>query len=181
MFENLIFGDYSYSDNMAIVGDPDLKKGDLVVGKFCSIAEGVRFLTYGHHTDYFSTYPFSFTRSTVGWPRAEGHPLKKPTIIGNDVYIGDCASIKYGVTIGDGAVISANSFVVKNVKPYSIVAGNPAELMYYRFEKDVINLLLDLQWWNLPVDQIKEIIPILCSSDKIKLFEFYSNYKKKSS
>lgn len=75
--------------------------------------------------------------------------------IGNDVWIGCHAVINRGVKIGDGAVIGSNSVVTKDVEPYSIVAGSPARHLKYRFPKNIIDDLLDLQWWDLPIDVIK--------------------------
>jgi hypothetical protein len=77
-----------------------------------------------------------------------------------------------GITIGDGSVIAANSHVVKNVEPYSVVGGNPAKLIRKRFSDDIIDKLLDLKWWNLDDNIINEISPLLCSGDYENLFLF---------
>ncbi|WP_370976719.1 CatB-related O-acetyltransferase [Enterobacter roggenkampii] len=81
----------------------------------------------------------------------------EPVIIGNDVWIGDGAFIKNGVTIGDGAIIGAKAVVTKNIPPYAIVAGIPAEVIGYRFDEKTICSLLESKWWNLPDDTIRQI------------------------
>lgn len=170
----MTIGKYTYG-NPSIIGD-----GNVSIGKYCSIGDNVRIITWGHHIDWISTYPFPVPLNN-NWTeiaRENGHPIKKDIIIGNDVWIGDSAIISYGVTIGDGAVISAGSFVTRNVKPYSVVGGNPAERLFFRFEKEFIDLLLELKWWDLPDEEIKELIPILCSKNFDLLKEYKTNFKK---
>jgi virginiamycin A acetyltransferase len=70
-----------------------------------------------------------------------------------------------GVHIGNGAIIGANSVVGKNIEPYCIAVGNPVRIVRKRFDDEMINLLQKLQWWNLPLEQIKQIIPLLHNSD----------------
>jgi virginiamycin A acetyltransferase len=84
-----------------------------------------------------------------------------------------------GIHIGDGAVVSANAHVVKDVAPYHIVGGNPAKSLKQRFEDDIVEILLRLKWWDLPLDNVKNITKILSSKpDKAILFELISNYHK---
>ena len=94
-------------------------------------------------------------------------------MVGNDVWIGQKATILPGVHIGDGAIIGACSVVTKDVPPYSVVAGNPAEVKKYRFDKETIDLLLKLKWWDKDIEEIKKLIPFLTSGeiDKEKLKE----------
>lgn len=75
-------------------------------------------------------------------------------------------TILSGVTIGDGAIIAANSHVFKNIPPYSIAGGNPCKHIKYRFKEEIIEKLLELKWWDLPDNEIQKLIPILCSSDE---------------
>ena len=108
--------------------------GKLIIGDYCSIADGVTILLGGNHRhEWVTTYPFSTTDFNDTWPEASdisGQPWSKGNVeIGNDVWIGYGATILSGVVIGDGAVIAAGSMVVHNVDPYSIVAGNPARLI----------------------------------------------------
>ena len=141
---------------------------DISIGKYCSIAKHVRVLLGGEHrTDWITTYPFPETQPTSG---IAGHPRSKgKVVIGNDVWLGMGAMILSGVSIGDGAVVSAGALVASDVAPYSIVAGNPARTLRLRFSKDEINALLRIRWWDWPIEQIEKELPILCSS-KIKEF-----------
>lgn len=145
----------------------------LRIGKFCSIAEGVVvFLGANHRVDWFTTYPFGHIRQSVFTKvkKDNGHPATKgDVIIGNDVWVATNAVIMSGVRIGDGAVIGAYSVVTKDVPPYTIVAGNPAKQIRKRFSHEVINKLLELQWWDKSENDINEISDILCSNDIEKL------------
>jgi len=138
----------------------------LHIGAFCSIADRVQiFLGGNHRTDWLSTFPFGHLfLDDFDCKKPQGQPVSRgDVIIGNDVWIGSGATIMSGVTIGDGAVIAANSTVVKDVPPYYIVGGNPATLIKARFSPAIVELLLKLQWWDLPNDQIRELIPVLCA------------------
>lgn len=130
---------------------PEQMNEKLIIGKYCSIAHGVLFMSsvVNHHMDG-STFPFS-----VLWgPEKTGYdyyyPKKGNTVIGNDVWIGCEACIMPGIEIGDGAIIGARSVVTKNVEPYTIVAGNPAKKIRKKFEDNVINQLMKLKWWDWP-------------------------------
>lgn len=149
-------GNYTYG-NPTIMhwGEPT----HLYLGKFTSIAGEVTiFLGGNHRVDWVTTYPFSVLFKDV-WPEAakiEGHPTSNgDVIIGNDVWIGFGSTILSGITVGDGAVIAANSLVTKNVPPYAIVGGNPAKLIKYRFDDQTIQRLLELAWWDWPLDKIR--------------------------
>ncbi len=89
-------------------------------------------------------------------------------IIGNDVWIGAGSTIMSGIKIGDGAVIAANSTVVRDVLPYEIVGGNPASLIKKRFDDKLIDLLLELRWWNLEITEIKKIKNLLTNQPDIR-------------
>jgi carbonic anhydrase/acetyltransferase-like protein (isoleucine patch superfamily) len=106
-----------------------------------------------------------------------GHPSTNRDVnIGNDVWIGSGVTIMSGITIGDGAVLSANACVVKNVPPYHIVGGNPAKFIKQRFDDDIIQLLMNLKWWTLPLAIIKDISSKLCQKpDKIYLINLISS------
>lgn len=134
------------------------------IGKFCSIADRVKiFLGGNHRTDWISTYPFGhINQQSFDVDPASGHPKTNgDVIIGNDVWIGHSSTIMSGVTIGDGAVIAANSHVVQDVAPYTIVGGNPSKVIKKRFDEEIINLLLELKWWELDDADIKNLIPVL--------------------
>lgn len=92
-------------------------------------------------------------------------PIKGDTIVGNDVWIGQNSTILPGVHIGDGAIIGLNSTVGSNVSPYTVVAGNPAKTIRKRFDDELIELLLKLEWWNKSIDDIKVLMPVLSNSN----------------
>ena len=147
----------------------------LEIGRFCSIAQEVNiFLGGNHRIDWVTTYPFNSINYTFpDWKHLQGHPSSKgDIIIGNDVWIGYGASIMSGVKIGDGAVIGAKSVVSRDVKPYEIVAGNPAVTIKKRFSDDIIEKLLELKWWDLSQEEINEIVPLLMA-DPVSFFENY--------
>lgn len=133
------------------------------VGNFCSIAEGVTIMVGGdHRPDWVSTFPF-----TVLWGyNIPGHPRSKgDVIIGHDVWVAREAFILSGVTIGHGAVVGARAVVAKNVPPYAIVVGNPARIVKYRFEPEIIKQLLDIAWWDWSDAEIAEAVPYMMSED----------------
>ena len=139
---------------------------DLYIGKFTSIGPGVKvFLDYGgHNISLTSSYPFQKLYNNIFNGKAHSNlngKNKGDVNIGSDVWIGMDALILNGVTINDGAVIAANSVVTKDVQPYEFVAGNPAVHKKYRFDKEIIELLLRLKWWELYDEKIKEIMPTL--------------------
>ncbi|ABM24312.1 transferase hexapeptide repeat containing protein [Shewanella sp. W3-18-1] len=134
------------------------------IGKYCSIAAGIKFLFRGkHNTNWVSTYPFQVMMG-LDVPLND-LTLHAPVKIGNDVWIATNVKIMQGVTIGDGAIIAQESLVTKDVPPYAIVGGNPARIIRYRFEPDEIQELLNLQWWNLPKNKIVLIAKYLTSQD----------------
>ena len=92
-------------------------------------------------------------------------PLKGDTVIGNDVWIGQNATILPSVHIGDGAIIGANSVVGSDVAPYTIVAGNPSKVLRKRFDDEMIELLLRFKWWDKSIEEIDSLIPILTCSE----------------
>ena len=146
----------------------------LKIERFCSIADGVIILLGGEHRiDWVTTYPF-----TKIFPKAKGftgHPRSKgDIIIGNDVWLGTDALILSGVEIGDGAVVAARSVVTENVAPYSIMAGNPARRVRFRFDQSIIEALQKIAWWNWPLSKIEEAWPLLLSSG---IEAFIAKYK----
>ena len=174
---NIIIGDYTYYD------DPDDSEnfernvryhypftGDkLIIGKFCALAHGVKFIMNGanHKLSGFSTYPFQIFGN--GWeqamPRSEEFPYKGDTVVGNDVWIGYDSLIMPGVQIGDGAVVAARSVVVTDVPPYSVVGGNPAKVIRLRFSAEVVAALLEIAWWDWSIEKITRNLPQIISAD----------------
>ena len=140
----------------------------LTVGNFCSIAENLNvFLGGNHRMDWVTTYPFGHINQHIfNKFDGRGHPSSKGNVvIGNDVWIGANVTIMSGITIGDGAVIANSSHVIKNVEPYSLVGGNPAKLIRYRFTKEQIDKLLKIKWWDWEDEKINKYAPLLCSTN----------------
>lgn len=139
------------------------------IGKFCSISWNVSIGGANHDYERVTTHAFlysndyDFLNGRIGYNRFENE-----CVIGNDVWIAANASICRGVTVGDGAVIAAGAVVTKNVEPYTIVAGIPAKPIKKRFSDDVINILLQSQWWNLPPQIIKENFELFNSKPDIE-------------
>ena len=174
---NIVVGDYTYYDDpvdsenfernvlyhFPFVGDR------LIIGKFCAIARGTTFIMNGanHKLNGFSTYPFYIFGN--GWqrvsPQAGELPYKGDTVIGNDVWIGYKATFMPGITVGDGAIIAAESVVVSDVPAYTIVGGNPARRIRQRFDDDAVRLLLDVAWWNWDIEKITRNLEYIVSAD----------------
>ncbi len=176
---NIFVGDYTYYDDPV---DPTAFErsnvlfnwpefGDsLYIGKFCSIASGVQFImgSANHRISSISTYPFNvfggaWAENTP--PHLSQLPFKGDTVIGNDVWIGRDSVIMPGVKIGDGAIIAAYSVVVKDIEPYTVAGGNPARPIKKRFDEELIELLLKLQWWDFEPEKLIAFMPILCDDD----------------
>lgn len=149
----------------------------LRIGKYVSMADDVLITLGGEHrTDWMSTYPFS--DYFPEWSSIKGHPATKgDVIIGNDVWIGREALILSGVTIGDGAVIGARAVVAKDVLPYSIVAGNPAKFIRFRFSPNTIAKLTQIAWWNWHPDVVQKAVPFLQANDIDALIKFKNDKK----
>jgi len=145
----------------------DRKRKDvdrLIIGKYCSIGSGAVFImagNQGHRSDWVSTFPFYYQANIF---KSSKNPYEKAgdTCIGNDVWIGTEAMIMAGVTIGSGAIISARAVVTKNVPPYAIVGGNPAQIIKYRFSEGEIEKLLKLKWWDWSEERVKESMGWIC-------------------
>lgn len=178
---NIIVGDYTYYDDpedseafernvlyhFPFIGDR------LIIGKFCAIARGAKFIMNGanHQMTGFSTYPFYiFGGGWEGAAPAPGElPYKGDTIIGNDVWIGYDALLMPGVRIGNGAIISARSVVTSDVPPYAIVGGNPARIIRHRFPDHIVNALEQIAWWDWPIEKISENLRAITGADLEKL------------
>jgi virginiamycin A acetyltransferase len=173
----IVIGDYTYYDDPENSEDFERNVlylypfiGDkLVIGKFCAIARGVRFIMNGanHKLTGLSTYPFGIFGQ--GWQAAIPKPgelkIKGDTVVGNDVWLGYEAVIMPGVKIGNGAIVAAKSVVTHDVPAYGIVGGNPATLIRKRFDEDTIVALQTLAWWDWPVEKITAAIPAIIGAD----------------
>lgn len=150
----------------------------LVIGKFCSIACGAKFIfTSANHTlGSLSTYPFPLFFEEWDTPISEvatAWDNKGDIVVGNDVWIGYEAVILSGVHIGDGAIIGTRAVVTRDVEPYTIVGGVPAKPIRKRYDPETIRELEALCWWNLPFLQIKRLLPFIKRGDAKALLEAY--------
>ena len=176
---NISVGEYTYYDsedrpelfeqtnvlfNYPFFGDK------LIIGKFCQIAHGTTFImgAANHRLGSATTYPFNVMGGVwreISTPHIEELPHKGDTVIGNDVWLGRNCTILPGVKIGNGAIVAACSVVTKDVAPYTVVGGNPARFLKKRFDDGTAALLEELRWWDLPPEELTEIIPVLCDTD----------------
>jgi virginiamycin A acetyltransferase len=181
--ENIEIGDFTYYDSpdgperfveecvlhhYPFIGDR------LIIGKFCAIAEGARFIMNGanHAMSGFSTYPFNIFGH--GWekgfdPDTWSREVRGDTVIGNDVWIGREAIVLPGIKIGHGSIVAARSVVSHDVPPYSIVAGNPAKVVKARFDAGTTRRLMAIAWWNWPVDKITRNLNAIRGADITQL------------
>lgn len=142
----------------------------LRVGRYCSISNGLTFLDSHHPTDLLTTSAITFRPHNTLWAdimekadaRGTGkwhiYDNRKFPVIGNDVWIGRDVVLAMGITIGDGAIIAANSVVTKDVAPYSVIAGNPGECKKTRFHNDVVQRLLASRWWDKDPVEIARVL-----------------------
>ncbi len=167
-----------FQKNNVLYHYPVVNHDQLIIGKFCAIACGAKFLmnSANHTLHSLSNYTFPLFD---GW----GHEMKTTEswdnrgdiVIGNDVWIGYEAVILSGVTIGDGSIIGTRAVVTKDVPPYAIVGGIPAKIIRKRFSDDVVARLLKLQWWNWPTDKIAKAIPYIQSGNLSAIEKLYFN------
>lgn len=153
-----------------------INRDRLIIGKFCSIACGAKFIfTSANHTlKSLSTYPFPLLYEEWHLPAAEvttAWDNKGDIVIGHDVWIGYEAVILSGVHIGNGAVVGTRAVVTKDVEPYTIVGGVPAKPIRKRFDRETIERLESLRWWDLPPEQIERLLPEIKGGDAKALAE----------
>jgi len=181
---NIIVGDYTYYDDFDTVENFeknvkylfDFTGDKLRIGKFCMVASDVTFIMNGanHLSDAVSTYPFAvFEGDWTDAMEGKAYPTKGDTVIGNDVWIGYGATIMPGVSVGDGAIIATKSVVTKDVEPYSIVGGNPAKEIRKRFTEREIEELLEIRWWDWPIEKITRHVQKLTSKNIKGLKDLY--------
>lgn len=175
-------GEFSYYHNFEVLEDYasfmapylfPISPEKLVIGKFCQFAHGVRFITSSanHDMSGFSTYPFTNFMMTPETTMDEIRAMfllpgrKGDTVVGNDVWMGMHATVMPGVTIGDGAVVSAGAVVVKDVEPYRVVGGNPARTLKKRFDDATVAALREIRWWDWDVEKIETHLDVIKGSD----------------
>lgn len=161
-YKRFAIGAYTYGKPRVLFGNSGAA---LAIGNYTSISKNVTvFLGGEHRTDWCTTYPFPELFPEAG--RITGHPKTKGDVnIGNDVWIGYGATILSGVTVGHGAVIGAFSVVSQDVADYEIVAGNPARHIRFRFERNIIDRLLSVRWWDWDNRKVKRFIPLLLDTN----------------
>ncbi|WP_340524680.1 CatB-related O-acetyltransferase [Cupriavidus necator] len=137
---------------------------NVAIGRYCSIGRNCELGVAAHPTSYLSSHSFQYHGALFpNWDAYQGLERKSRflahsnTTIGNDVWIGAQSIVIAGVTIGDGAIVAANSVVTRDVDPYSIVGGSPARLIRLRFDPEIIAELLGLGWWDLPVEMLSGV------------------------
>ncbi|MFD9615365.1 CatB-related O-acetyltransferase [Streptomyces sp. NPDC059083] len=170
---NIEVGDFSYFD------DPDAATAfetnnvlyafgpeKLIIGKYCAIASNTRFIMAGanHATSGVSTFPFTIFGGTWAEETMDiitSIPSRGDTVVGNDVWIGYNSLIMPGVHIGDGAIIATGAVVTSDVPPYTIVGGNPAQVVKQRFPDQDVARLLRAAWWNWPLELVTEHVRVI--------------------
>lgn len=174
-------GDYTYASSFDPPAEPSgwagrlapwlhpFSEERLILGRFCQIADGVRFVTSSanHRHDGLSTYPFAifqgrFTENAASLPPPEAF---RDTVVGNDVWIGAGALILPGARIGDGVIVGAGAVVGGTVPPYTVVAGNPGRVIRNRVPPEIAARLVALAWWNWPIERIIAAEAAICGPD----------------
>lgn len=169
MYNDFVHDPRMFEQNNVLYHYP-INRDKLIIGKFCSIACGAKFLfnSANHTLSSLSTYPFPLFFEEWGLEKknvADSWDNKGDIIVGNDVWIGYEAVILSGVTIGDGAVIGARAVVTKDVPPYTIVGGVPAKPIKKRFSEENIKKLQSIRWWDWSKEKIAENITAIQSGN----------------
>ncbi|WP_409299991.1 type B chloramphenicol O-acetyltransferase [Pseudomonas sp. KCJK8993] len=183
---NIKVGRYSYYsgyyhghsfDECARYLPPDEGVDQLIVGSFCSIGSGAAFImagNQGHRNEWVSTFPFYWMSEEPAFAGAQnGYEGAGDTVIGNDVWIGSEAVIMPGIKVGDGAVIGTRALVTRDVEPYAIIGGNPAKTIRKRFDERTVQMLLEMKWWDWPIDQLQAVMPLMTSGNIEALYQHW--------
>lgn len=194
---HIVVGDYSYysgyyegrpfEDCVMYLDERDNEEemtDRLIIGKFCSIATGVKFMmggNQGHNYSWIASYPLddfkaNFVNSEARSSKA--FQLKGDTVIGNDVWLGAECLIMPSIHIADGAVVGARALVTKNIGPYEIWGGNPARLIKKRFSDENIQKLLQIKWWDWDEAVLRQNLHLLQSDDIEVLWKWFQIQKK---
>lgn len=151
-------GNYNYFGPYTMINNA-------IINNYCSIGPGVKIGQGEHSKDYITTYQ-KISSELIG------HSLNtSPAIIGNDVWLGANVVVLQGVKIGDGAIIGANAVVTSDIPDYSIAVGVPAKVLKYRFEEEIVNIILDSKWFDYDIDNAKKIVGALGKKIGAKHYE----------
>lgn len=160
-------GCFSYISNDSMLTNVEM-------GNFCSIGPNVQ-IGLGPHPsrDFVSTYPAFYSNMTAGCPLAFREnkifdDAIPKTIIDNDVWIAANVIVPGGIRIGTGAIVATGAVIVKDVPPYAVVGGNPAKIIRYRFSEEQIQVLLKSEWWNWPIEKIRQRVDDFSDVDKFQ-------------
>lgn len=171
-YDDFVNDPRDFQRNNVLYHYPECNRDKLVIGKFCSIACGAKFIfnAANHALGSLSTYPFPIFFEEWDLPAgtasiARAWDNRGGITVGNDVWIGYEAVILSGVVIGDGAIIGARALVTKDVPPYTIVGGVPAKPIRRRFDDGTVERLLAIRWWDWPEEKIKENLPAIQSGN----------------
>ena len=166
----MYYGKVIFGDHVRIAGKSFF--ANVAIGNYSIFAEGFRIMLVHHDYRAFAVKPeiradVKVSRDIIICNGIEpGMKNYGDTVIGNDVWVGEYVTIKGGVKVGDGAIVAAQSVVTHDVEPFSIVAGNPAKFIKWRFDEDTIKYLKKIQWWNWTEESIKENYSKLCMFDR---------------
>jgi len=180
---NIEIGDYSYYNDREPCTDyaariaPYLFPGmpeRLKIGRFCQIAEGVRFLTAtaNHPMAGISTFPFGVFDAKRFPGYRYSLPRGRDTLVGHDCWLGRAACLLPGAELGSGVIVGAGAVVAGRVPDYAVVAGNPARVVRLRFPETTIARLLEIAWWDWPAERIEAAIPAIEGADVDALERF---------
>jgi acetyltransferase-like isoleucine patch superfamily enzyme len=170
VLQNSSIGDHSY-----VNGNARIK--NTTIGKFCSIASGVKIVLGAHPTNLISLHPafYAVNKSMETFADRQYFNEYQEVKIGNDVWIGEDVIIPGGVTIGDGAVIASRAVVTKDVAPYSVVGGVPAKHIKFRFDEEKIQQLQKIKWWEKDDQWLKENFKLFLNVDEF--FNYFRSLK----
>ncbi|HEY9079205.1 CatB-related O-acetyltransferase [Magnetovibrio sp.] len=188
---NISVGDFTYYDSPIhpehfqddnVLYHYEAQGDRLIIGKYCALAHGVTFIMNGanHRMDGVSTYPFPIFGASWGehMDLLGDLPSRGDTRVGNDVWLGMEAMVMPGVTIGDGAIVAARAVVTSDVAPYTIVAGNPAQVVRERVSPADAQRLVETAWWDWPTEIVNTHIRTLMTGDADKIIGVFNKLKK---
>ncbi|MES0871943.1 type B chloramphenicol O-acetyltransferase [Pseudovibrio sp. SCP19] len=170
---------HSFDECARYLSAEEDEQDKLIIGSYCSIGSGAVFMmagNQGHRAEWASTFPFHYFDEPVFEGASDGYKPSGSTCIGNDVWIGSEAMIMPGVQIGNGALIGSRAVVIKDIPAYTVVAGNPVKVIRSRFSEEQVHMLQEMKWWDWNDDTLKGAMPLLCSSDIERLYDYWLGF-----